>query len=113
MDLQVVRKIIPRLVLVLVSVILNSLNSLVLTWHASHLSQGAISGLGYVNRLLSFSIGGVVGSLMVVFLPTASIARAQNFKETLRVHTEKLVHSFLLLSTFVAAFVVLNGKTLV
>jgi putative peptidoglycan lipid II flippase len=112
-DLQVVRKIIPRLVLVLVSVILNSLNSLVLTWHASHLSQGAISGLGYVNRLLSFSIGGVVGSLMVVFLPTASIARAQNFKETLRVHTEKLVHSFLLLSTFVAAFVVLNGKTLV
>jgi peptidoglycan biosynthesis protein MviN/MurJ (putative lipid II flippase) len=82
-------------------------------WQASYLPEGAISGLGYVHRLLSFSIMNIVNSFLIVFLPVSAVAFARNDIEQLKAGTEKLLLNFFTISVFLSAFIILNNETVV
>lgn len=97
----------------MVAVLLNNLNPLVLFWNASLLPEGAVSALGYVQRLATFAMGTFVNSFLVVFLPLASMAFQEEGVEYLRGETERMLLRFLVFSCYVMVFVSLNSQTLV
>ncbi len=92
---------------------LNYLNPLILMSSSSHLSEGAVSSLGYVQRILAFSIGNIVNSVLVVFLPSASLSFISNGQDSLRQETEKTMSIFMTISLFVSAVIILNSETIV
>ena len=112
-DFHTMKTIMGGFSLLLIATAFNFMNPLVLMWHASHLPEGAVSGLGYVNRIMSFSIANIVNSFLVVFLPMSAVAFAKNDMEHLKAETEKLLLNFFTISIFVSAFIILNGETIV
>lgn len=113
MDFKTIKGLTNDLLFLLVATCLNYLNPLVLVRYASYLSEGAVSSLGYVQRIMSFSIGNIVGSVLVIFLPTASIYFAKKENTHLREDTEKIMKIFLTISIFAVGFIFLNNEILV
>lgn len=99
--------------LVLFATFLNYLNPLVLMWHGSFLDEGAISGLGYVHRLLGFALGTVVNSFLVVFLPSASMQFHRSEWKELEKETGEIAVGFIIMSVFLVGFFFINSETII
>jgi len=113
LDFDILKTLSKEFFLVLLSTLLNSLGPLILMWHGSFLSQGAISGLGYVQRLMGFALCNVVNSFLVVFLPNASMQFHKNGVEGLRKDTERMVMIFLAISVFLVGLFIVNGEVII
>jgi len=113
LDFAILKKFSGEFSLVLFSTFLNSLSPLILMWHGSFLDAGAISGLGYVQRLMGFALCNVVNSCLVVFLPNASMQFHKNGAEGLRKDVEKVVIAFLAISIFLVGLFAINGEFII
>lgn len=96
-----------------IGTLLAYISPLVLMWHASLLNEGAASAMGYVSRLLVFSLVVFVNSVMAVFLPSAARMIEEANHEKLARQTEKLLKVVLGFALCAGFFILLEGETLV